>query len=183
MTELIPYTCDLARAMIFVDGENLAIRYGSALKQRNETQRAEIQYVPGVFVWSTQLVPRQPGTPAVMRKYYYTAVQGDQPAVVDIEKQLKILGMETPRVFKKDKGKGSKRVDITLATDMLLHATRKHYDVAVLVAGDEDYVPLVRAVQGEGARVYVWFPSDGLSPALYQASDYYVNLDEFLFNH
>jgi len=66
---------------------------------------------------------------------------------------------------------------------MLLHATRKHYDVAVLVAGDEDYVPLVRAVQGEGARVYVWFTSDGLSPALHLAADYYVNLDEFLFNH
>ena len=72
-------------------------------------------------------------------------------------------------------------MDITLATDMLLHATRKHYDVAVLVAGDEDYVPLVRAVQGEGARVYVWFFSNGLSPALRMAADRYVNLDEFLF--
>ena len=168
--------------MIFVDGENLAIRYGNVLKQRNEGQRSEIQYVPDVFVWSAALDQQQSSTPAVMRKYYYTAVQGDQPTVNDIEKRLKSLGMETPRVFKKYKGKGSKRVDITLATDMLLHATRKHYDVAVLVAGDEDYVPLVRAVQGEGARVYVWFTSDGLSPALHQAADYYVNLDEFLFN-
>ena len=182
MTTLLPYTCDLARAMIFVDGENLAIRYGTVLKQRNETQRPEIRFVPGIFVWSTLLDLTGHNTPAVMRRYYYTAVQGDEPTVTDIEKQLKEAGMETPRVFKKQKGKGSKRVDITLATDMLLHGTRKHYDVAVLVAGDEDYVPLVRAVQGEGARVYVWFPSDGLSPALHQAADYYVNLDEFLFN-
>jgi uncharacterized LabA/DUF88 family protein len=182
MIQLIPYTCDLARAMIFVDGENFAIRYGCALKQRNETPRPEIRYVPNVFVWSTALNGQQSSTHAVMRKYYYTAVQGDQPTVNDIEKQLKSLGMETPRVFKKEKGKGSKRVDITLATDMLLHATRKHYDVAVLVAGDEDYVPLVKAVQGEGARVYVWFVSDGLSHALYMAADYYVNLDQFLFN-
>ena len=43
MTELIPYTCDLARAMIFVDGENLAIRYGRALKERKETPRPEIR--------------------------------------------------------------------------------------------------------------------------------------------
>ena len=83
--------------------------------------------------------------------------------------------------FKKTKDKGSKGVDITLTIDMLLHATRKHYDVAVLVAGDEDYVPLVRAVQGEGARVYVWFISNGLSPALRMVADCYVNLDEFLF--
>ena len=184
MTTLIPYTCDLARAMVFVDGENLAIRYGSILKDRRETPRPEISYVPDTFVWSKTLDQQQAGsTPAVMRKYYYTAVQGDHPKVEDIEKQLKNLGMETPRVFKKDKGKGSKRVDITLATDMLLHATRKHYDVAVLVAGDEDYVPLVRAVQGEGARVYVWFVPGGLSPALQLAADYYVDLDEFLFNH
>jgi len=38
MTELLPYTCDLARAMIFIDGENLAIRYASILKQRNEAK-------------------------------------------------------------------------------------------------------------------------------------------------
>ena len=182
MIELIPYTCDLARAMIFVDGENLAIRYGNMLKQRKEKPSPDIVYVPNVLVWSASLNPQQnSSTPAVMRKYYYTAVQGDHPAVNEIEKQLKDLGIETPRVFKKDKDKGSKQVDITLATDMLLHATRKHYDVAVLVAGDEDYVPLVKAVQGEGARVCVWFTSDGLSPALYMVADYYVNLDKLLF--
>ncbi len=127
MTELLPYTCDLARAMIFIDGENLAIRYANILKQRNEAQRPDVRFLPNTYVWP--------------------------------------------------------RVDITLATDMLLHATRKHYDVAVLVAGDEDYVPLVRAVQGEGARVYVWFLPDGLSLALQMAADYYVDLDEYMFNH
>ena len=77
---------------------------------------------------------------------------------------------------------GSKRVDITLATDMLLHAYRKHYDVAVLVAGDEDYVPLVRAVQGEGARVTVCFFRNGLSPALEMAADDFVDLEPFFFD-
>lgn len=182
MQRLIPYTCDLARAMIFIDGENLAIRYANILTTRAETQRAEIRYMANTFVWSTA-IELSGNTPAVMRKYYYTAVQGDEVLVADVEKQLKDLGMETPRVFKKQRGKGSKRVDITLATDMLLHATRKHYDVAVLVAGDEDYVPLVRAVQGEGARVYVWFLPGGLSPALCMAADYYVDLDEFMFKH
>lgn len=151
MTILIPYTCDLARAMIFVDGENLAIRYGVALSKR--TPRPKISYEPNIFVWSPALNSRDGTTPAVMRKYYYTAVQGDEPAIADIEKRLKGLGIETPRVFKKNRSKGSKRIDISLATDMLVHAARKHYDVAVLVAGDEDYIPLVRAVQFEGARV------------------------------
>jgi uncharacterized LabA/DUF88 family protein len=64
---------------------------------------------------------------------------------------------------------------------MLMHATRKHYDVAVLVAGDEDYVPLVQAVQKEGARVAVWFVSKGLSPALRLAADDFTDLDQLLF--
>ena len=180
MSELFPYTWDLARAMIFVDGENLAIRYGAMLKERKESPRSDIVCVPNILAWSTLLNPRH-GTPAVMRKYYYTSVQGDRDKVKEIEEKLKDVGIETPRVFKKTKDKGSKGVDIALSTDMLLHATRKHYDVAVLVAGDEDYVPLVRAVQGEGARVYVWFISNGLSPALRMVADCYVNLDEFLF--
>jgi uncharacterized LabA/DUF88 family protein len=182
MTHLIPYTCDLAKAMIFVDGENLAIRYGNILKAgKAHAPRADTRYRENILVWSPFLNGEGHGTPAVMRKYYYTAVQGDQPALADVEKQLKEVGIESPRVFKKDKGKGSKRVDITLATDMLLHATRKHYDVAVLVAGDEDYIPLIKAVQGEGARVIVWFVPDGLSPALYQAADDYLDLEPLLF--
>jgi uncharacterized LabA/DUF88 family protein len=63
---------------------------------------------------------------------------------------------------------------------MLTHAARKHYDIAVLVEGDEDYVPLVRAVKGEGARVHVWFLSDGLSPQLRHEADYFVDLDHIL---
>jgi uncharacterized LabA/DUF88 family protein len=116
-----------------------------------------------------------------VRKYYYTALQGDQQRLGEIEEKLKGLEFEAPQVFKKDKQRGSKRVDIALATDMLLHAARKHYDAAVLVAGDEDYVPLVRAVQGEGGRVYVWFVSEGISRALRMAADYYFNLDEIFF--
>jgi uncharacterized LabA/DUF88 family protein len=181
MPPVIPYTCDLARAMIFVDGENLAIRYGSMLKERGGSPRDDISCEPSVFVWSSTLNPAAPSTPAVMRKYYYTAISGDQPRVDEVEAQLKALGIETPRVFKKVKDRRSKRVDITLSTDMLLHATRKHYDVAILVAGDEDYVPLVRAVQGEGARVIVWFVSDGISPKLKLAADDFLDLDAFLF--
>ena len=85
---------------------------------------------------------------------------GDPPKLKEVREQLKQAGFEAPNVFPKDKTKGSKRVDISLTTDMLLYAARKHYDIAILVAGDEDYVPLVRAVKGEGARVHVWFLSN-----------------------
>jgi uncharacterized LabA/DUF88 family protein len=176
---LLPRVCEGARAMIFVDGENLAIRYQCALSGR--AARPEVQHEPDVFVWSPALHPQATsGTPDVIRKYYYTAVKGDDDRIAKIEDDLKTLGFETPRVFKKQKDRGSKQVDISLATDMLVHATRKHYDVAVLVAGDEDYIPLVRAVQFEGARVHIWFVSNGLSPRLRRVADHFVDLNEFL---
>lgn len=116
----------------------------------------------------------------MIRKYYYTSVPDDGVRIDQTELKLKSVGIEAPRVFRKDKTKGSKRVDISLSTDMLTHAAHQHFDIAVLVAGDEDYVPLVRAVQGEGARVHVWFVSNGMSPALEKAADSFLDITHIL---
>ena len=90
--------------------------------------------------------------------------------------ELKKLGIEAPRVFRKDKTRGSKRVDVSLSVDMLSHAQRKNIDLAILVAGDEDYIPLVDAVVREGCRVVLWFLSDGLSPKLRRRVDYFFDV-------
>jgi uncharacterized LabA/DUF88 family protein len=116
----------------------------------------------------------------VIRRHYYTSVQGDNPKVHDVERKLKELGIEAPRVFQKQKGKPRKRVDVSLATDMLLHASRKHYDAAVLITGDEDFVPLVEAVQGEGAIVWLWSIENGLSDALRHAVDECIDITRYL---
>ena len=182
MSDLYPFVLENARAMVFVDGENLAIRYGNALKTRSASPAQHVWYLPNIAVWTEALSPNSnsiPGT-RVLRKHYYTSVKGDEVALQDATDCLKRYNFEAPRVFKKNKSKGSKRVDISLTTEMLLHASRKHYEIAVLVAGDEDYVPLVQAVKSEGARVHVWFLGDGLSPKLREEADYFVELDEFL---
>src|SRR2546427_217666 len=182
MPDLYPFVIEGARAMVFVDGENLAIRYGNARKESGRPEKPGVVYLPNVAVWSSQLSPNSntlSGT-RVIRKHYYTSVQGDTSTLQEAADWLKEQGFEAPRIFKKNRTKGSKQVDISLATDMLIHAARKHYEIAVLVAGDEDYVPLVRAVQGEGARVHVWFLQDGLSPQLRHEADYFVDLNAFL---
>jgi hypothetical protein len=165
--------------MLFVDGENLAIRYQSLLKDRELPNHVRLE--PGVFVW-THRFNNACMNGGVRRKHYYTSVQGDIDRLEGAVMALKDLGVEAPRVFKRVKSRGSKRVDISLTTEMLIHATRKNYETAVLVAGDEDYVPLVEAVQAEGRRVYVWFLSNGLSPALQRAADYFVCLDTHLLD-
>jgi uncharacterized LabA/DUF88 family protein len=66
---------------------------------------------------------------------------------------------------------------------MLIHAHRKNYDVAILVAGDQDYIPLVDAVMAEGARVVLWFLEKGLHPALKRKADYYFDLGLILLEY
>lgn len=115
----------------------------------------------------------------VLRRYFYTSIGGADAEKRRIEEWLKGRGIEAPRVFHKDRNRGSKQVDISLATEMLTHAHRKHFNVAILIAGDGDYVPLVRAVKGEGARVHLWAFSSGLSPKLKLECDHIAVLDRF----
>jgi uncharacterized LabA/DUF88 family protein len=181
-TDLYPFIFETARAMMFVDGENLAIRYGDmASVSTPPNPYGGFWHMPNVAVWAQALSPPRnslSGT-RIVRRYYYTAVQGDEPKQDEVIRWIKDRGFEAPRVFKKEKGRASKQVDISLAIDMLTHAARKHYDIAVLVAGDADYVPLVRAVKAEGARVHVWFVSSGLSDKLRVEADHFVNLDGY----
>lgn len=166
------------RIMLFVDGENLAIRYAAKLGE--ETPKEHIRFEKDVFLWSYNIAMVAVSV-NVIRTFYYTSLIGDEPKINAVIDQLKEIHIERPRVYKKSKRKGSKQVDIALSVDMLTNAHRNNYDVAVLVAGDEDYVPLVEAVQAEGKRVFVWFLDNGLSPRLRQAADRYESLEVLLF--
>lgn len=169
-----------ARVMVFVDGENLSIRYGKMLADAKPV--SHVVYEPSVFVWSEVLSMAHHTTCEITRCHYYTSVAGDEAKKSDVHDQLAKLGIQAPRVFHKNKTRGSKQVDISLAVEMLNHGFRKNYDAAVLVAGDEDYVPLVKSVVDAGSRVFLWFLEDGLSPLLRRSVDHYFDLKKILFN-
>lgn len=46
-----------------------------------------------------------------------------------------------------------KAIDVRLATDMLTRAYKDHFDVAILVSGDNDFTDLVQAVKDQGKHV------------------------------
>jgi len=168
---------------MFVDGENLSIRYKELLKSSEWfTVLDHVHYKENVYVWSGYANIAHHLHCEVVRKYYYSAVQGDVDSLQEVVAELKSIGIESPVIFKKPKNRSSKRVDITLATDMLSHAHRKNYDIAILVAGDDDYVPLVRAIKAEGCRVVLWFFQDsvGLSQNLVNECDYFFDISWFL---
>lgn len=169
-----------AKIMVFIDGENLAIRYADMLGDKEPPSHVIFQ--KDVYVWTLRkafaLVHHN-----VIRQYYYTSIVGDEKKRREVHEKLKSVGIEAPRVFRKTRGRRSKQVDISLATDMLTHAHRKNYDIAVLIAGDQDYVPLVDAVMAEGSRVVLWFVTNGLSDDLKRKVDYYFDLAEILLEY
>ena len=167
--------------MAFVDGENFTIEAQKIAEARG-LQLIEGQYhKKDCFVWlpGVHATANIGGHLALLqsyaiRAYYYTSLVGDEKALDSVKQSLWQLGF-SPQVFKKDtKQRKAKGVDIALTKDMLSHAFLGHYEVAILIAGDGDYVPLVEEVKRLGKLVYLcFFEGQSLSPALKLASDRY----------
>ena len=138
---------------------------------------SHVEYEAGVLAWTEALMYLGNPPIPVIRHYYYTSTQGDESKREDVHDRLVSLGIEAPRVFHRGKTRASKQVDISLSVKMLSHAHRKNYDLAVLATGDEDYVPLVEAVEAEGCRVVLWAFENGLSTSLRRAVDHFFYLD------
>jgi uncharacterized LabA/DUF88 family protein len=177
------------RWMMFVDGENLTIE-GKKFCQRNDIPLNEGKhYREDVFLW----FPNVPATRSTLvsdghlkveahaiRSHYYTSVQGDGEIVGDVKRSLRELGFD-PNVFKKPKNSKSKGVDLSIARDMLAHAFRGNYDVAVLIAGDSDYVPLIEEVKRLGKVVYGCFLDQcGINEEMKLSFDKFFPIDDRL---
>jgi uncharacterized LabA/DUF88 family protein len=169
-----------SKYMLFVDGENLAIRYKNVLAESGLVAETHIKHLENLYVWSKHANRRNHEQVALIRSYFYTCAKGDTAKIESIEDDLIQLGISDPRVFKKNNNRKSKRVDITLATDMLSHAYNDNYDIAVLVAGDEDYVPLVQEIKRKGKQVALWFFESGLSRHLKNECDLFFDISEIL---
>lgn len=63
-----------------------------------------------------------------------------------------------------------KQVDVRLTVDMLMHTFRGNMHEATLLAGDDDFIPLLEALVREGMMVRIWHPPQA-SEALLSAAD------------
>ena len=141
------------RVMIFIDGSNL---YHSI---KNFFKRTDID----MGKLSNKLLDKR----RLIRIYYYNAKVGlkEEPeryrdqqaffasvsAIPYCELRLgRLVYINWPNTPPFEKG-----VDIQLATDMITHSFKNNYDVAVLVAGDNDYVGALQAVKDNGKNVEV----------------------------
>ncbi len=74
-----------------------------------------------------------------------------------------------------------KEVDVSLACEMLEHALLNHYDVAIVVSGDRDFVPAMQKVQAAGKRVEVAAFDDVYNEECKRTADIYYLLDDIPF--
>src|SRR5437773_5776664 len=112
----------LRRWMLFVDGENFAIR-AQEVAQRNVLSLTDGDYYKkDTFVWfpehrATLNFTNTPSTPIplqnhAVRAHYYTSLIGDDDAITSVKQTLWDRGFH-PAVFKRVKGQAkSKGVDI-----------------------------------------------------------------------
>lgn len=182
-----------ARWMMFVDGENWSIQ------GREHARGAGVEipegplHIPDVFLWRHRSRPRDAGLfpasvraelePIGARSYFYTTVTNEPTTehIDEVRGVIRRAGFE-PRVFKKERREKRRAVDISLAVDMLGHAHNDHFDVAVLLAGDGDYVPLVEQVKRLGKRVWVAFFDDVAHQEMKLVPDLYLTLTDWLIN-
>ena len=164
------------RIMVFIDSSNL---YHSL---QNHCGRADLDYEK----FSSKLA----GNRRLVRTYYYGA-RIDRTKQPDLyREQQRFLGaLENVPLFELRlgqlvyrnwpvEGPIEKGVDIKLATDMLIHASRDNYDVAILVSGDTDFVDMVQAVKDLGRNVEVVLFGSGTSRALRNVADRVIPVNE-----
>ena len=111
-----------------------------------------------IFVWMPDVAPKVNPIDICggysledhgLRAHYFTAMAGDDLALTEMRDIIRGCGFHA-EVFKKRDGK-AKQVDMALTVRAIAEAAKGSYEIAVLIAGDEDYVPLVNAASRSSA--------------------------------
>lgn len=186
--------------MLFVDGENFAIQGKKILDEANLSPEENRAYCwAGCFLWfpaldptkSHKWIPRITSRDGKQlesilvkntaeRCRYYTTISGGDERKPDMLHKVIWDSKFEGVIYKKKTGEPkSKYVDVKLSVDAVSSYLQGQYDVAVLIAGDKDYRPLVEELKRLGAEVCVAFWNSkerGMSPELKAAADVFIDL-------
>jgi len=169
------------RIMIFIDGSNL---YHSL---KHFFNRTDID----IGKFCHKLLDRR----QLIRIYYYNAEVGRKEEPERYKNQQKFFAGVTAIPYCElrlgrlvynnwpSSPPYEKGVDIQLATDMITHSFKNNYDVAILVAGDNDYVGALQAVKDNGKNVEVaLFGRERTSMQLRKVADRVITINARLLN-
>ena len=169
------------RVMIFIDGSNL---YHSL---KGFFKRTDID----IGKFSNKLLEKR----QLIRIYYYNARVGQKEEPERYHDQQKFFAgitaipyceLRLGRLVYNNWPSGppyEKGVDIQLATDMITHSFKNNYDVAILVAGDNDFVGAIQSVKDNGKNLEVaLFGKERTSMQLRKVTDRVIAINARLLN-
>lgn len=115
----------------------------------------------------------------IIRVYYYDAICEPEDSEYTEQKQffeglnnIPFVEVKLANLVKLDSGYRQKGVDVLLAVDVITKAYENHFDIAILLVGDRDFLPLVKAVKNlSGKRVFGVVFEKHYSEQLYREFD------------
>jgi hypothetical protein len=155
------------KVSVFFDGQN----FYRSLQRYDESLRVDYDRLAA---WITQAV----GGPGAIfaGAHYYVGVSADAPPLVEgflkglelrpgyfVKRELRVRRTgRCPACGVEYEYTTEKRVDTRLVAEMIHYAAAGAFDAAVLVSGDDDFVPAVEAVNALGRQVWVatWSADD-----------------------
>ena len=169
---------------IFFDGQN----FYRSLQRFDENLRVDYDRLAA---WITQQV----GGPNPMfgGAYYYVGVSPDAPQVVEgflkglelrpgyfVRREPRVRrSVRCPQCSEEYEYTTEKRVDTRLVAELIQYAANGAFDAAVLISGDDDFVPAVEAVNALGKQVWVaTWSAEELSTDLRVRCFGYIHLSE-----
>lgn len=122
----------------------------------------------------------------IIRAYYYDAVVDplkhpkkyqEECNYFEEVKKYEYYEVKLGRHIITPKRNEQKGVDVKIAIDMITKAYQNHYDIATLLAGDDDLVDVVKVVKDIAGKRVVGAAFDwNMSSGLKEAFDTYINL-------
>jgi uncharacterized LabA/DUF88 family protein len=153
--------------MIYIDNSNL-FRTLREIDPNRNMDFAKLQEVlaAGRDLVATKLYASEKDPPVAAQSSFYRALQ--------------YMGIQVTLLKLKNYGGRlvEKGLDMALGLDMFADAFRNHFDVAILVAGDQDYVRLVTKVRSEtGRKVELAFFGKAVSDELRRSAQRFHNFE------
>lgn len=156
----------MKRAMIFIDGQNLF--YGC----RGYQDDYKIDY--------DKLRKECSKKYDLIRSYFYSGKDPEDEKQESFHTALRYSGFDvkTRPLVKIDDGRKEKGIDVMLTTDLLTHAFKDNFDIAVIIGGDLDYVQAIQEVKNEGKIIKLVSFEGNMSKKLKQMVDETLILDD-----
>lgn len=165
--------------MVFIDGFNL---YFGMTSKYNNIKWLDVyslaidllkpnQELVGVKYY-TAMIGGNP--PKVQRQVKYVDVVRDSPATVVLG-QYKIKDKTCWNCGYKWKTHEEKMTDVNISVDMIVEAMQDNYDTAMIISGDTDLIPPMRAIKKSfpHKRVVVAFPPNRVNKDVKKIADAY----------